>query len=143
MECHSLPCIHLKVTKIPMPTILLTFSRISLGLILLVFGANGFYTFIPVPEFHPFMEILVSSNYIYVIKFIELTSGILLLSNRFVPIGLAMIIPGIVNITAYHIFLDHRNWIVVPILLLLLIICVYGYRNYFKPLFAYKALPKP
>lgn len=121
---------------------ILTFSRISLGLILLVFGANGFYTFIPVPDFHPFMEILVSSNYIYVIKTIEVTCGILLLSNKFVPLGLAMIMPGIANISAYHIFLDHRNWIVVPILLILLVICVFGYRNYFKPLFTYKALPK-
>ncbi len=59
-------------------------TRLLLGLIFLVFGLNGFYTFIPVPKFHPFMEILVSSGFIYFEKAIEVMGGVLLLTNRFV-----------------------------------------------------------
>lgn len=121
-----------------MPNTLITSSRILLGLIFLVFGLNGFYTFIPVPEFHPFMEILVSSGYIYLIKSIEVIAGLLLLSNRYVPLALAILIPDVVNIAAYHIFLDHRNWFIVPFLLILTIILVFSYRQYFKSVFAFE-----
>ncbi|MEX2574702.1 MAG: DoxX family membrane protein [Balneolaceae bacterium] len=69
-------------------TILIHIVRIVLGIIFLVFGLNGFYTFIPVPEFHPFMEILVTSGFIYLVKTAEVTGGLMLLSNRFVPLAL-------------------------------------------------------
>lgn len=68
---------------ITMKYVVLT-TQILLGLIFLIFGLNGFYTFIPVPEFHPFMKIMVDSGFIYAIKSIEVIAGILLLSNRFV-----------------------------------------------------------
>lgn len=121
-----------------MPKILTTTSRILLGLIFLIFGLNGFCTFIPVPEFHPFMEILVSSGYIYIIKTIEVVGGLLLLSNRFVPLALALLIPDVVNITAYHILLDPRNWFIVPFLLILTGILAFSYREYFRSLFSFK-----
>ncbi|MEX1135772.1 MAG: hypothetical protein WEB89_02645 [Balneolales bacterium] len=109
-------------------------SRILLGLIFLIFGLNGFYTFIPVPDFHPFMEILVSSGYIYLIKTVEVVGGLLLLFNKYVPLALIALGVDIVNITAYHLLLDPRNIIIVPILWILLLVLLYGYQNYFKPL---------
>ncbi|MEX2403691.1 MAG: hypothetical protein WD625_06125 [Balneolales bacterium] len=109
-------------------------SRILLGLIFLIFGLNGFYTFIPVPDFHPFMEILVSSGYIYLIKTVEVVGGLLLLFNKYVPLALIALGVDIVNITAYHLLLDPRNIIIVPILWVLLLVLLYGYQNYFKPL---------
>lgn len=122
-----------------MPKSLITFCRILLGLIFLIFGLNGFYTFIPVPEFHPFMEILVSSGYIYLIKTIEVIAGLLLLNNRYVPLALALLIPDVVNITAYHILLDPRNWFIVPVLLLLTGILTFSYQQYFQSIFTFKA----
>jgi len=131
--------VSLHLTKFTlMPKILISSSRVLLGLIFLVFGLNGFYTFIPVSEFHPFMEILVSSDYIYIIKIIEVIGGFLLLSNRFVPLALALLTPDVVNIAAYHILLDHRNWFIVPVLLILTGILVFSYRQYFKSIFAFK-----
>lgn len=121
-----------------MPKILITTSRILLGLIFLIFGLNGFYTFIPVPEFHPFMEILVSSGYIYIIKTIEVVGGLLLICNRFIPLALALLVPDVVNITAYHILLDPRNWYIVPFLLILSGILIFSYWQYFKSLFSFK-----
>ncbi|MCW9706393.1 hypothetical protein [Fodinibius salsisoli] len=122
-----------------MSKILVTSSRILLGLIFLIFGLNGFYTFIPVPEFHPFMEILVSSGYIYIIKTFEVVAGLLLLSNRFMPLALALLSPIVVNIIAYHIFLDSRNWFIAPLLLLLTGILVFHYWHYFRSIFSFKA----
>lgn len=122
-----------------MPKSLITASRVLLGLIFTVFGLNGFYTFIPVPDFHPFMEILVSSGYIYLIKAVEVVGGLLLLSNRFVPLALAMLVPDIANITAYHLLLDHRNWFIAPVLLGLSAILLFAYRRYFADLFTFRA----
>jgi len=117
-------------------------ARIILGLIFLIFGLNGFYTFIPVPEFHPFMKILVDSGYIYLIKAVEVTAGILLLINRFVLLALLLLAMDIVNITAYHLLLDPRNWIVVPVIITLWIILFVNYKDSFKPLLSVKALGK-
>jgi uncharacterized membrane protein YphA (DoxX/SURF4 family) len=114
-------------------------ARILLGLIFLIFGLNGFFLFIPVPEFHPFVSILVSSRYIYLIKTVEVVGGVFLLSNRFVPLGLVLLGPDILNILAYHILLDHRNWPIAVVNLVLFLILVWGYREYFKSLFVAKA----
>jgi len=117
-------------------------ARIILGLIFLTFGLNGFYTFIPVPEYHPFMKILVDSGYIYLIKVVEVTAGILLLINRFVLLALLLLAMDIVNITAYHLLLDPRNWIVVPVIITLWIILFVNYKDSFKPLLSVKSQGK-
>ena len=62
--------------------ILAHMARILPGLIFLAFWLNGFFLSIPVPEFHPFVSILVSSGYIYLIKTVEVVGGVPLLSNR-------------------------------------------------------------
>jgi hypothetical protein len=118
--------------KISILSVLHLKSRVTLGLILLIFGLNGFYTFIAVPELHPFMEILVSSGYIYVIKTTEIFCGILLLSNRYIPLALIMIMPILVNITAYHLLLDPRNSFLLPFLWLFSILLFYKHRQFFK-----------
>lgn len=115
-----------------------TTARILLGLIFLIFGLNGFYTFIPVPEFHPFMELLVESGYIYLIKTVEIIAGIMLLLNRCVPLALTLLAMDIVNITAYHVLLDPRNWGIVPVIITLWIIVFLNYRSSFDALFKMK-----
>jgi hypothetical protein len=115
--------------------------RILLGLIFLVFVLNGFYTFIPVPEFHPFMEILVSSGYIYLIKSVEVVAGVLLLSNRFVPLALTLLGADIANIVAYHVLLDGRNWQIAPVVGLLWLVLVIAYWYYFAVLLTNRTAP--
>ena len=53
--------------------------RILLGLVFVAFGLNGFFRMelIPVPDFHPFMQILVSSGYIYVVKMVNYLNELL------------------------------------------------------------------
>ena len=98
---------------------------------MIVFGLNGFYTFIPVPEFHDFMQMLVDSGYIYLVKTIEVIGGACLISGRFTNLGLLLLTPIIVNICAYHIFFDHRNWPVALLLAILNAVLLFSQSNDF------------
>lgn len=115
------------------------FSRIILGLAFLIFGLNGFLTFIPVPEFHPFMEILVNSGYMQLVKLIEVVAGLCLLFNYFVPLALVLLGAILVNIAAYHFFLDPRNIQIVPILTVLYLIVLVDYGKNLKVLWQKKS----
>src|ERR1700680_1688731 len=89
-------------------------ARILLGLIFLVFGLNGFLQFIPVGTLPPglagqFVSVLLQSHYVYFISVFQLAGGVLLLANRYVPLGLTLLGPVIANILAYHLFLDHQG----------------------------------
>src|SRR5579859_1765268 len=84
-----------------------TASRILLGLIFFVFGLNGFLQFIPQPpmpaQAGAFMGGLAAAGYMFpLIKGVEVVGGALLLSNRYVPLALAIIAPNVVNIVLFH-----------------------------------------
>ncbi len=78
------------------------------------------------------MEILVTSGLILFIKAIEVIAGLLLLLNRFVLAALVLLGPVVVNIALYHLLIDHRNWPIAIVNLLLYGILVGNYRQYFK-----------
>jgi len=90
-------------------TYIFTGARLLLGLLMLIGGVNGFYQFMEVPDFHPFMKILVESGYLYVVKALEVLVAFMLLSNKKVPLALVLITPVVVNIALFHLFLDPRN----------------------------------
>jgi uncharacterized membrane protein YphA (DoxX/SURF4 family) len=78
-------------------------ARILLGLMFLVFGLDKFYAFIPAGPQPPgaagqFMGALMSTHYIFAVGFFETAGGLLLLLNRYVPLGLVFLGPIIVNI---------------------------------------------
>ena len=73
-----------------------------------------------------------------VIKVLEVAGGALLLSGRFVPLGITLLTPVAVNIFLFEIFLLHGpgpGHVFVPLLAFL----VYAYRSHFAPVFAVKA----
>jgi uncharacterized membrane protein YphA (DoxX/SURF4 family) len=86
--------------------------RVLLGLMFVVFGSNAFLKFMgPPPEMHgqagAFMTALMSSGYLYVIAMLQILGGLcLLLGARFVPLGLTLLGPVIVNIVLFHLFLE-------------------------------------
>ena len=89
-------------------------ARILLGSILIVFGLNGFFHFMPNPEVPgeagKFLGALFESGYIFpVISAVELVAGIALLANRFVAVALIIFAPIAVNIILFHLFLDLRG----------------------------------
>lgn len=114
-------------------------ARIVLGLIFTVFGLNGFFGFLPNPELPDgagaFIGALMGSGYFFpFLKLTETVCGILLLTNKMVPLALTVLAPVVLNIILFHIFLASAfEAIVVPILcVVLLIYLAYSYRSYFS-----------
>ncbi len=109
-----------------------TAARILLGLIFSVFGLNGFLHFIPTPPMTggagAFGGAMFATGYLFqLLKTTEVVSGLLLLSNRFVPLALALLAPVVINIVAFHAFLAPSG---LPLPLLILVLEVYLARSY-------------
>src|ERR1700722_13905649 len=83
-----------------------TIARYLAGLIFLVFGLNGFLNFIPLPPpagiAGQFMSALYASHYLWVIFAFQVVAALFLLLNRYVPLAVAVLVPVIVNIIAFH-----------------------------------------
>jgi len=111
-------------------------ARILLGLIFVMFGLNGFLSFFstgPMPTglAGQFMGALVLSHYYWVVAALQIAGGLLLLVNRFVPLGLVLLGPVIVNILCYHVFLNHDGAPIAIVVTVLWFIIFYGHRQYF------------
>ena len=93
-------------------------ARLLLGLIFLVFGLNGFLHFIKQPPptglALQYMTVMTASHIMSAAFLLQVIGGVLLLVNRFVPIGLVLLGPVIVNILLYHITMApaglRRDW---------------------------------
>src|SRR6266404_2099589 len=82
--------------------------RILLGLMFLVFGLNGFLNFMPAPKDMPqeimtVMGALMKAGYVNVVSGTEVLVAVMLLTNRFVPLALALLAPKVVGIMTFHI----------------------------------------
>jgi hypothetical protein len=120
-------------------------TRVLMGLGFFVFGLNGFLNFIPPPKTMPegaaaFMAWMVKSGYMAPLLFgTQTLVGALLLVNRFVPLALALIAPVIVNIVAFHIFIDRSGLPVAFVFLALELYLAWSYRRVFLPMLAARA----
>ena len=120
-------------------------ARLFLGLLMFVFGLNGFFHFIPLPE-HPdaanaFLGALANTGYFFpMMKGTEVVAGAMLLSGYFAPLGLVLLAPIIVNIFFFHVFLAPGG-MALPIVLVLLEAFL-GFVVY-KESFAAILSPKP
>lgn len=90
--------------------------QIVFGLILVLFGLNGFISFLPIPEKQgfafEFLHTLHQARYIFpVVATIMTTTGVLLLLNRGVNFGLFIQLPISFNILAFHLFHDWQGLI--------------------------------
>ena len=91
--------------------ILTIIVRVLLGLMFVVFGANAFLHFMPMPPLPDtpggrFIGAMLESGYIYPVALCQIAGGALLLLGWFVPLGLAILAPIVVNIVLYHLFMD-------------------------------------
>jgi uncharacterized membrane protein YphA (DoxX/SURF4 family) len=115
-------------------------ARILLGLIFVVFGLNGFLNFLsmgPLPTglAGQFIGALFLSHYLWVVAALQIAGGALLLVNRFVPLGLVLLGPVIVNIICYHVFLNPSGAVPAVVVTVLWLIVFYSKRQYFSGLF--------
>jgi putative oxidoreductase len=124
--------------------IVVLISRILLGLVFLVFGLNGFLMFIPTGPLPTglagqFVTVLLQSHYVLVISACQVAGGTLLLVNRYVPLGLTILGPIIVNILLYHLLLFHMGVGIAVVVAILWGIVTYHHRQAFSGLFVQKS----
>jgi uncharacterized membrane protein YphA (DoxX/SURF4 family) len=114
-------------------------ARVLLGLMFVVFGSNIFLHFIPMPPMPDtpatqFGKILMESHYMLVVGGLQLVGGLLLLIGRFVPLGLVLLGPVIVNILLFHIFLEPSNLAPGVVAAILALFLLWRYRANFAGL---------
>src|SRR5713226_2405847 len=121
-------------------------GRVLMGLIFVFFGLNGFLNFLPqmpMPEGAvAFAGALVKTGYlIQLIMGTQLIVGLLLVTNRFVPLALALIAPVVVNIVAFHVFLAPSGLPLAVVVLVLEVYLAWAYRTAYRPMLAMRATP--
>ncbi len=117
-------------------------ARVLLGVVFFVFGLNGFFHFIPQNAPPPeaagaFAGALMKTGYMFpLLKGTEVLASVLLLSNRFVPLALALLAPVIVNIVAFHVALAPAGAVMGLVLLALELYLAWSYRDAYRPMLA-------
>lgn len=120
--------------------------RILLGLMFLLFGLNGFLNFIPAPKDMPqeimgVMGGLVKAGYMTVVSGAELIVAVMLLTNRFVPLALALLAPIIVGIITFHVAMQPATIGPGIVVLLMELYLAWAYRSAFRPMLQGKTSP--
>src|ERR1044071_6175137 len=120
--------------------------RILLGLMFLVFGLNGFLNFMPAPKDIPpeimnVMGALMQAGYMTVVSGAEVIIAVMLLTNRFVPLALALLAPIVVGIITFHIAMAPGPIGPGIVVLLMELYLAWVYRGAFRPVLRAKASP--
>jgi hypothetical protein len=118
---------------------LVTTARVALGLGFTLFSLNYFVPFLPPqgpppPEALGFLGAFAGSGMLALVKALELAAGVALLSNRFVPLALAVLAPILVGIAAFHVLLAPAGLALVVGLLGLELFLAWAYRASFAPM---------
>jgi len=125
-----------------------TIVRFLLGLPLVVFGLNMFFNFIPQPSTPmpegaaAFAGALYKSGYMMqLIGVTQLIVGVMLVTNRFVPLALALFAPFMVNSIAFHVFLEPSGLIMAGIFMALELYLAWAYRAAYRSMLAARVTP--
>jgi putative oxidoreductase len=116
-------------------------ARILLGLVFTVFGLNGFLHFLPMPPMSgppaEFFAAMFKTGYMLNLIFgAQVIGGVLVLAGVFVPLGLTILAPVIVNIFFFHLHLDPSGLPLALIVVILEVFMAWCYRDKFAPLFS-------
>ena len=115
-------------------------ARSLLGLIFVTFGSNMFLHFIPLPPppqgspASQFFTALFLSHYVYVVGAVQVVGGLILLSGRYVPLGLTLLGPVIVNILCFHAFMAPEGLPMAGVVSALALFLLWRYRENFAGL---------
>lgn len=124
-----------------------TVARIGLGLVFATFGLNKLLPFLPQPPISgapaQFFGALFATGYmIPLIALTEIVAGLMLLSGRFVPLGLTLLAPVIVNILGFHLFLAPGGVGLPVVVLALELYLAWTYRDAFAPMLRMRNVPR-
>ena|ERR1700733_13631505 len=113
-------------------------ARILLGLLFTVFGSNAFLHFIPMPPMSgpsgDFITAMYVTHYLYVVAGCQVLGGLILLIGRYVPLGLTLLGPVIVNILSFHIFMNPEGLPLALVVAALALFLLFRYRANFAGL---------
>jgi putative oxidoreductase len=114
-------------------------ARSLLGLLFVIMGLNIFLNFIPMPPppegpARNFMMALFMSHYFLVVGALEVAGGALLLTGRYLPLGLALLGPVIVNILCFHAFMEPSGLPLAIVVAALALVLLHRYREHFAAL---------
>jgi putative oxidoreductase len=123
-------------------------ARILLGLPLAIFGLNGLLNFLPQPDVvlpepaMAFVGALVNSGYMMqLIAITHLIVGVMLVTNRFVPLALVLFAPFMVHSIAFHVFLERSGLGMAMLFLVFHLYLAWVYRAAYRPLLTAKTTP--
>jgi putative oxidoreductase len=124
-------------------------SRVLLGLGFIVFGLNIMFPFMPAPPPQEgsltaqFIGVMMPTHWMMLVGALQFLGGLLVIYGRTAPLGLIILGPILVNIVAFHAFLQGGEGIVPGLVFSALeIFLIYAYWSYFQPLFTTKAAPR-
>lgn len=114
-------------------------ARIVLGLIYFVFGLNGFFQFLPMPEMPPeagaFLGGLAGSGYFFpFLKATEVLCGAALLSGMFTHLALVVLAPITLNIFLFHAMLAPEGIAMAALMLLVHLYLGYSNMSVYRPI---------
>jgi putative oxidoreductase len=118
-------------------------ARTLVGFVFVFFGSNAFLHFLnaPLPEgvAGQFIGALVASHYVVAVGACQVIGGALLLAGRYIPLGLTILGPVVVNILLYHLLMSMVGFPVALVVALLWVFLMWRYRANFAGLFVAKA----
>lgn len=114
-------------------------ARILLGLVFVFFGANLILHFLHAPmptgDAGQLSEIMDRSKWMTFVGVVQLVGGILLLVGRYVPFGLTLLAPVVVNILLFHFLLLGGSGVVPGLVVAVLeVFLIWAYRLSFRGL---------
>ena len=116
-------------------------ARILMGLVFVFFGSNSFLHFLRVPpmaqnDAGQFITALIHSHYVVAVGLVQVIGGLLMLVGRYVPLGLILLGPVIVNILLYHLFMDPKGIVPGIVMAICWFIVAYQRRDNLAGIFA-------
>jgi putative oxidoreductase len=112
-------------------------ARVLLGLVFVVFGSNAFLHFIPMGQppqgvAGEYLHAFFVSHYVHVVGAFQVIGGLLVLIGRFVPLGLTILGPIIVNIWLFHLLMAPADLAPAIVVTILEVFLLWRYRDAFK-----------
>lgn len=115
--------------------------QILFGIYLIFFGLISYFVQLEMPQYNElamaFLGALFNSVYLFhLMSIIFVLSGLMFIFNKWSAFGAVLLAPVSVNILAFHIFLDPKNFglALIPVILNLYLLVIHW--NKYKPMFS-------
>ena len=103
-----------------------------------VFGSNAFLHFLPMPPMAghagEFIGAMAATGYLQAVAALQVIGGLLLIVGHFVPLGLTLLGPIIVNILLFHLCIERNGLGMAVAVALVSLFLLWRYRDSFAGL---------